>query len=186
MGKSSLDFNIWNNPEDRNRLVSGLKKSGVVENLEADFLGKDGQIRTGLMSARILKTGDESLILSITRDITDRKRMEADHKRLLTAIEQVAEGIIITDVNGIIEYVNPSFETLTGYSHEEFMGQTPRILKSGEQDASFYRRMWETITSGATWNGRIINKKRTVLFIRKTPPFLRSLTPPAKSSILWR
>src|SRR3989339_1594511 len=160
IGKSSLDLNVWNDERDRERLVSELKKSGVVENLEANCKSKDGRIRTGLISARILKIKNEPVILSITRDITDRRRMEEDRERLLTAIEQAAEGIMITDVNGTIEYVNPAFEKVSGYSKKEFMGQNPRILKSGKQENSFYGRMWETITSGITWNGRVINKKK--------------------------
>ncbi len=160
IGKSSLDLNIWNDPMDRERLVSGLKEYGVVENLEAVFQGKGGQIKTGLMSARILKIGNEDVILSITRDITERKQMEADRERLLIAIEQAAEGIVITDGNGIIEYVSPSFEKISGYSSQELIGQNPRILKSGKQEDAFYRQLWETITSGMIWNNRMINKKK--------------------------
>jgi PAS domain S-box-containing protein len=160
IGKSSLDLNIWNDERDRERLVSGLKKFGVMENLEATFNSKDGRIRTGLMSARILKIKNEPVILSITRDITERRQIEADRERLLTAIEQVAEGIVITDVNGAIEYANPSFEKISGYGAREMLGQNPRILKSGRQADSFYAEMWETITSGITWNGRMTNKKK--------------------------
>jgi PAS domain S-box-containing protein len=160
IGKASLDLNIWNDERDRDRLVSGLQKSGGVENLEAEFRSKDGRIRTGLMSARILKVQNEPVILSITRDITDRKQMEKDRERLLTAIEQAAEGIVITDVNGAIEYANPSFEKISGYRAQELMGKNPRILKSGYQEDSFYAEMWETITSGAIWNGRMTNKKK--------------------------
>ncbi|MFA5903898.1 MAG: PAS domain S-box protein [Desulfobacula sp.] len=160
VGKSSLDLNIWADPGDRDRLVSGLKQYGVVENLEAVFQGKDGCIKTGLMSARILKIGNDNVILSITRDITERKQMEADRERWLTAIEQIAEGIVITDPGGTIEYVNPSFEKMTGYSSRELMGKNPRILKSGKQDESFYQSMWETLASGRIWNDKIINKKK--------------------------
>ena len=161
IGKSSFDLNIWNDLKDRDRLVSGLKQFGVVENQEAVFKGKDGNLKTGLMSARLVKIKNETIILSITRDITERKQMEADRGRWLTAIEQAAEGIMITDINGIIEYVNPSFEKISGYPALELMGQNPRILKSGVQDDLFYGRMWETITSGKIWNNRIINKKKT-------------------------
>ncbi len=82
-GKSSLELNIWNDPRDRERLVSGLKKYGVVENLEAEFRGKDGQIRTGLMSARIITIKNETIILSITRDITEIKQNERDTQTLV-------------------------------------------------------------------------------------------------------
>ncbi|MBU1194052.1 MAG: cache domain-containing protein [Proteobacteria bacterium] len=164
IGKSSLALNIWKDPKDRESLVSGLKKDGVVENLEAEFLAKDGRIIVGLMSARILKIGNENVLLNITRDITDRRHMEADRERHLAAIEQVAESVVITDRQGDIEYVNPAFEKITGYSKQELMGKNPRILKSGEQDDAFYRRLWETITGGETWNGRLTNKKKNGSF----------------------
>jgi PAS domain S-box-containing protein len=160
IGKSSLDLNIWNDPKDRDRLVSVLKKDGIVENLEAEFLRKEGQIRFGLVSARILKIGNKDVILSITRDITERKQMEADRERHLAAIEQVAEGVVITDSDGNIEYINPAFEKITGYPKQELIGKNPRILKSGEQDELFYRQMWETIITGNTWNGRLTNKRK--------------------------
>ncbi|WP_232364313.1 cache domain-containing protein [Desulforapulum autotrophicum] len=164
IGKYSRDLNIWNDPKDRDRLVSWLKKDGFVENLEAEFTGKDGQIKVGLISARILKIGNENVILSITRDITERKQMEADRERHLAAIEQIAEGVVITDTVGNIEYINPAFKKITGYQKQELIGKNSRILKSGEHDESFYRQLWETILTGNTWNGRLTNKKKNGSF----------------------
>lgn len=76
IGRTSLSLDIWRDPRDRKRLVDGLKKNGYVENLEAEFIGKDGRVRVGLMSARLLEINNEPVILSITRDITERKRLE--------------------------------------------------------------------------------------------------------------
>jgi PAS domain S-box-containing protein len=76
IGRTSLELNIWKSQEDRQRLVQGLQASGYVENLEARFVGKDGKVRTGLMSARILELHGEKVILSVTRDITERKQAE--------------------------------------------------------------------------------------------------------------
>jgi PAS domain S-box-containing protein len=89
-----------------------------------------------------------------------QKQHEAELKRLETAINQVAEAIVMTDVDGTIVYVNPAFEKITGYSPGEAMGQNPRILKSGLMDADFYRSMWETLTAGKTWTGRLNNKRK--------------------------
>ena len=75
-GKTSLSLNIWKDPLDRQRLVDGLSRSGFVENLEAPFVTKDGDIKVGLMSARLLQINEEGVILSITRDITEWKKMK--------------------------------------------------------------------------------------------------------------
>ncbi|MEE4164723.1 MAG: PAS domain S-box protein [Desulfocapsaceae bacterium] len=76
IGRSSLSLNIWRNPEDRNRLINGLQEKGFVENLEAEFVRKSGVVGTGLMSARFITVNDEQVILSITRDITEKKVLE--------------------------------------------------------------------------------------------------------------
>jgi PAS domain S-box-containing protein len=94
------------------------------------------------------------------RDITAHKRVKAEHKRLMAAIEQVGESVVMTDAQGIIQFVNPAFERTTGYSRKEVVGQNPRILKSGEQDELFYRNLWDTISGGRTWAGRMVNKRK--------------------------
>ena len=87
-------------------------------------------------------------------------RAEAERKRLAAAIEQAAEAIVITDAQALIQYVNPAFEAMTGYRREEAIGQNPRLLKSGQQDAAFYRELWDTISSGRTWTGRFVNQAK--------------------------
>lgn len=98
--------------------------------------------------------------LGIMRDITKRKQDEADLERLRVAIEQAGEVIVITDADGIIQYTNPAFEKVTGYTLDEAYLQNPRILKSGLQDEAFYKELWETISSGQTWTGRMVNKSK--------------------------
>ena len=90
----------------------------------------------------------------------EMERMIAERKLLAKAIGQTSEAIFITDEQGRIQYINPSFVSLTGYTREEAIGQNPRILKSGKQDAPFYRDMWKTLLSGRTWKGRLVNKKK--------------------------
>jgi two-component system, cell cycle sensor histidine kinase and response regulator CckA len=87
-------------------------------------------------------------------------RVEAERKRLSAAIEQAAETVVITDPEGLIVYANPAFERISGYSCEEAIGQNPRILKSGEQDAAFYTDLWDTISAGKVWQDRIVNKRK--------------------------
>ena len=99
-------------------------------------------------------------LVGIGRDITERKQTEEANARLATAVEQAAEAIVITDHRGTIVYVNPAFVRTTGYTSTEAIGQNPRLFKSGKHDAAFYRQMWETLSRGKVWNGRIINKKK--------------------------
>ena len=98
--------------------------------------------------------------ISIDRDITERKRAEEERQRLITAFEQTAEAILVTDPQGIVQYVNPAFERITGHRRSEVIGQNPRILKSGRQNTEFYENLWETISTGGKWSGRFINKKK--------------------------
>lgn len=92
--------------------------------------------------------------------IIERQRAEMDQVQLMSAIEHVAETIVITDAEGSIQYVNPAFERITGYSREEALGQNPRILSGGKHDEAFYRRMWETLEGGEVWCGRLTNKRK--------------------------
>ncbi|MDQ7782911.1 MAG: PAS domain S-box protein [Desulfomonilaceae bacterium] len=93
-------------------------------------------------------------------DISGRKREEEARLRLVTAIEQAAETVVITDDEARILYVNPAFELITGYGKEEVLGRNPRLLKSGKQDETFYKHMWDVLHRGHVWSGRLINKKK--------------------------
>jgi two-component system, cell cycle sensor histidine kinase and response regulator CckA len=99
-------------------------------------------------------------VLCVGQDITERKQIELVKERLLRAVDQSGEAIVITDPEGTIQYVNPAFIAVTGYSIEEAIGQNPRVLKSEKHSADFYRDMWSTLTSGATWHGRLYNKRK--------------------------
>jgi PAS domain S-box-containing protein len=83
-----------------------------------------------------------------------------DQAGLLAAVEQAADGIVITDVFGIIQFVNPAFTAMTGCSRDEVLGQSPRILKSGHHPAEFYTNIWHTIGSGQAWRGEVVNRRK--------------------------
>ncbi len=159
-GKTSLEIDIWHDPEDRRRMIETLRNRGCCDNLEAVFRRKDGSLATGLLSARPLMLDNEPHIISITRDISGRKAAEADLHRLKVAIEQAGEVIVITDTQGDILYANPAFTRVTGYGVDEVLGHNPRLLKSGEHDDLYYDEMWSTISGGRTWSGRIVNRKK--------------------------
>ena len=83
---------------------------------------------------------------------------------LITAVEQAADGIVITDTEGVIQYVNPAFTNMTGYSREEAAGKNPRILKSGRHAPAFYEDLWKTIKSGEVWHGDMVNQRKDGTF----------------------
>ncbi len=93
-------------------------------------------------------------------DITKKKEADTLIQTLTNAVEQTADGIMITDRSGVIEYVNPGFEATTGYKLEELRGLTPRILKSGVHEDSFYENLWATILAGNVFRNTIANKKK--------------------------
>lgn len=106
-------------------------------------------------------------VIGTVLDVTERKRALEDLRRLSIAIEQAAEDIIITDPEGTIQYVNPAFETITGYTRQEAIGQTPRLLKSGIHDDAFYKQLWNTIKGGNLWTGRITNRRKDGVLIQE-------------------
>ena len=106
------------------------------------------------------ESGKIVFLIPESHDITERKLAEAERERLATAIEQAAETVVITDKEGTIQYVNPVFERITGYTRAEAIGQNPRFLKSCEHDDAFYKQMWDTLTRGETWRGQLVNKKK--------------------------
>ncbi len=121
---------------------------------------KDGRIITVEVISHTLEFAGRGAALVVAQDITERKRAEAENARLITAIEQCAEGLLITDTRGKIQYVNPAFTTITGYGCEEAIGETPRLLKSGQHDQAFYRHLWNTILRGEIWRGEVVNRRK--------------------------
>jgi PAS domain S-box-containing protein len=99
-------------------------------------------------------------IYGFFQDITDRKLAEDKLKLLNRAVEASSVSVVITDAEGNINYVNPFFTELTGYSYEEALGKNPRILKSGNRPEEFYKDLWDTILSGKDWTGEFQNKKK--------------------------
>lgn len=100
-------------------------------------------------------------LLGAARDVTERKEAEARLQMLSGALEQTADGVMITDRDGIIEYVNPAFEEMTGYSRTESLGKKPDILKSGMQSREFYERVWATVSAGDVFKDVFINRRKS-------------------------
>ncbi len=103
-------------------------------------------------------------------DITDRKQAEAEMVKLSGVVEQTADSVVITDRDGIIQYVNPAYEKITGYTREEALGKKASIIKSGMHDAPFYQRLWDTISRGEVFRERLTNRRKngTLYYEEKT------------------
>lgn len=98
--------------------------------------------------------------IGILNDITERKKAETELQKLSKAVKQSPTTVVITNPGGTIEYVNPKFTELTGYTSEEAIGQNPRILNAGVLEHKHYKKLWETITKGKVWKGEFCNKKK--------------------------
>lgn len=111
----------------------------------------------------------------LKNEVEERSKVQEYARKLSSVVEQTADIVMMTNLDGIIEYVNPSFESLTGYTLKEAAGQTPRIIKSGSHDHSFYKELWETILSGKVYRGILTNKKASgdLFFEEKTITPLR-------------
>lgn len=149
-------------PEDRAETEVILKQLDRQDGLvyETVMKRKDGSTFPVETSARTFYINDKKFYQAIHRDITERKRAEQTLTLFSSAVEQTGDAVMITNKEGVIEYVNPSFEDLAGYKREEAVGQTPRILKSGKHGRIFYENMWKTITSGGVFRGVMTNKKK--------------------------
>lgn len=133
-------------PETRTMVIDAIHYNGTQFPIECSF-------------APVRLEGRWSAI-GILRDTTERRRAEENLRKLSRAVEQSPVSVVITNVDGIIEYVNPKFIELTGYTAKDVMGQRPSILKSGLTSDATYKQLWTTITSGHDWRGEFRNRKK--------------------------
>lgn len=103
---------------------------------------------------------NERRYIVLSKDITERKKKEDQLQQLNHAVEQSTSSIVITNLEGNLEYVNQQFLKTTGYTYEEVIGNNPSILNSGYTKKEEYKNMWDTIKSGGTWHGEFLNKKK--------------------------
>ena len=108
----------------------------------------------------ILRVADSQRLRIYGLDITERKRTEEQLQLQLTVLRAAANAIVISGIDGSIQWVNPAFTTLTGYSAAEAIGQNPRLLKSGRHDRRFYKDLWDTVLAGHVWRGVLVNRRK--------------------------
>jgi PAS domain S-box-containing protein len=148
---------------DRLKAIGGISKLSTKGCFGQDyrFLKKNRELIWVHDEMRLGQTDkDGTEIVGTYTDITDRKKVESELSLKSIALDAAANAIVITDREGTIQWTNAAFERLTGYAPEEAIGANPRILKSGAHDAGFYRSLWDTILSGTTWNGQLVNRRK--------------------------
>ncbi len=141
-------------------LLPLLRGEKSCQTFETVHRRADGSLYPVEVRLQLFEHNGDRVFLAIILDLTQRRRAEAERSRLLQVIDRARDSIVVTDPDGTIQYVNPAFEAVTGYRRAEVLGRNPNILKSGHHDQAFYRELWETITGGRTWAGRIVNRRR--------------------------
>ena len=130
------------------------------QSCELQMRTKAGKKLSVRMESKLLEEDDKVKIFSAVIDITDKKEQKEEIKKLSQAVEQSPATIVITDKEGHIEYANPKFVEVTGYSLEEVRGEDPSILKTDVHSSEFYKGLWETISDGQEWQGEFYNQKK--------------------------
>jgi two-component system cell cycle sensor histidine kinase/response regulator CckA len=146
----------YSNLEDRDIFIKTLKQTGKINDFEVDLLTKSGGVKNVILTGALEGDSISGMIL----DITERKQAVEERIRLATAVDQAAESVIISDKRGAIQYVNPAFERISGFTREDIVGRNFRVLKSDTHDEEFYREMYRTISSGKGWAGQIDNRMK--------------------------
>jgi PAS domain S-box-containing protein len=165
VGRSFMDFVERLHPDDRvvgpARMQAVMTTPGSRDESEVRVRQRDGEYRW-LRISMVNRVADPAVgaVVLTMRDIQEQRESERQLARLGAAIDQSSEAVIIANVNAEIEYVNPAFERITGYSTEEVIGRNPRLLSSGAQPRSFYVSMWEALTSGRPWVADFVNKRK--------------------------
>lgn len=131
-----------------------------VERLEQTIVGQQGRRTPVELTAVSIEWNNAPAVLLIFRDISELRSNQYELRRFRRAVEAAGHAIYVTDVDGTIEYANPAFETVTGYTPSEAIGENPRILKSGEMSEPYYESLWETILGGDIFEESLINRRK--------------------------
>ncbi len=137
-------------------------EEGEPQDVEAPYTshwGRRSYLRSRL-GPHYNAQGEQVGAIQILEDVTARRRAEAQLRKLSRAVESSPSSVVITSLDGTIEYVNSKFCQVTGYSRQEALGQNPRLLKSGHQSEAVYQKLWQAISQGGEWRGELLNKKK--------------------------
>jgi PAS domain S-box-containing protein len=160
--RGELDWRTLTEPDaaplDESALAE-LRRNGTSAPYEKWYRLPDGR-RVPVLVARATMPGPVEQVASFVLDMTERRAALTGMARLVAAIEQTSESVVVTDVDAGILYVNPAFERVSGYTFAEVRGTNPSVLKSGVQTPEFYASMWATLTAGSTWTGELVNRRK--------------------------
>ncbi len=141
------------------RTLRNTRKPVTVEHIHFDMDGKPHNMEVHAYPI-FNDAGEVVQMIEYSIDITERKKAEAQFHQLSRAVEQSGSSIVITNMEGVIEFVNPAFTRTAGYLPEEVIGRNPRMLQSGHHPPQFYEEMWKILLKGDTWHGEMVNKKK--------------------------
>jgi PAS domain S-box-containing protein len=163
-------------PEQRAQVTKQFPQwfSGTMERMEGESYTATGRrVPVEIRARKVEYDGRPAVLLHVhdlnerqisrqihEQDLDERRNVQDERNRLILAVEQSAEAIIITDAEGVIQYVNHAFEQITGYLRAEALGQRPSLLRSEQHDAGFYQELWASISRGKVWSGRVVNKRK--------------------------
>ncbi len=143
------------------KTINSVKELKEPEYFESRIKRKNGEyIWIETIAKIIVENNKFAGAVLVSREITQRKKAEEEMRKLKQAIDQSSASIVITDINGNIEFVNPRFTEITGYNFSEVIGQNPRVIKSNKQSKEFYKKLWDTISKGQDWKGELLNKRK--------------------------
>jgi len=162
LAKRNLEERGYVDRSLRQEFKRRLEEVGFVNGMEAVWERADGSLIIVRESAKAIHATDGEILYyeGTAEDITPRIEAENQLRLQSAALDAAANAIVITDRDGLITWVNPAFEDLTGYALPEIEGQNPRFLKSGNHDEWFYKLLWDTILAGRVWQGEMINKRK--------------------------
>jgi PAS domain S-box-containing protein len=154
-------------PDLRDIDLAGCIAEGTTQQIQQTKLGEH------VLQWVIHGAPEQGLAFLYSTDVTERVRAETEIRRLSSIVEQTADTVVVTDREGVIEYVNPAFEQKTGYGREEVLGRTPRVIKSGLHDEEFYGELWEAILQGNVYQNEITNRSKSGLLLHE----VKTITP---------
>jgi two-component system, cell cycle sensor histidine kinase and response regulator CckA len=157
-------FNQFIHPAELPKVAEFYRRRMAGETVpqvyETVLVTPNGKLISVELNAGITTYDGKPADLIFIRDIGARKHIEAERAQLVMAVEQTTDAVVITDMQGNIQYANPAFERITGYSRAEVLGKNPRFLKSGRQELALYEAMWAALSRGQNWRGRFQNRKK--------------------------